>query len=493
MAHGVSVTEVPTGVRPPVRTTAGLPVYVGTAPINLGDLDSVNVPEVFYTLAEAVAKYGDVFTSGLWSDYTLLEAVKAHFSVYSVAPIVCINVLDPDNTDHTNVATNQSHQLIEGEVLLQTYGGEDVAIFGIIATTVVVKNHNGSTTYVLDTDYTLDFDDDGFLNLSIVDGGAIGASDVLSITFTYFDPSGVTADDIIGGYTAGAYTGLEVVEQVLPRLRLVPGFLLAPKWSQTPEVAARMATIARSINGSFRAMALTDLSTDPGEIPTYAEAPAWKSDNGYTSVDSAPCWPLFQNGDDVYHLSTIIACRANLTDVDHQGIPFESPSNKAITGTAAVDDDGTEILLTIEQANALNVQGIVTSRNTFNGWRSWGNRTGGYPGTTDPKDAFIPQRRMGNYINNTLILTTERDVDSPGNRRQIDGVVGTVQSWLNGLISEGALLPGSKVEFRTEDNPASDVLDGIYRYRVTQASPTPAEDIRFIVEYDASLLAGLFE
>jgi hypothetical protein len=55
----------------------------------------------------------------------------------------------------------------------------------------------------------------------------------------------VTADDIIGGYSGGAYTGLEVVEQVYPALRLVPGFILAPKYSR-PEVAARMAVKARA-------------------------------------------------------------------------------------------------------------------------------------------------------------------------------------------------------------------------------------------------------
>ena len=38
--------------------------------------------------------------------------------------------------------------------------------------------------------------------------------------------------------------------------------------------------------------------------------------------------------------------------------------------------------------------GIVTALNWEGGWRVWGNRTSDYPSSTDPKDTFIPNRRM---------------------------------------------------------------------------------------------------
>jgi phage tail sheath protein FI len=490
MGHGVSINEVPTGVRPPVEVTAGLPVYVGTAPINDGDLTVVNKPVKISTLAEFVAIFGPLVPSSEWDNWTLHEAAKAHFSAYSVSPIVCVNVIDPDNVDHVASATGESHQLVKGQVQLQVYGGPDAPLLGILKSSVVVKV--GASTKTLGTDYTLAFDKDGFLVVTRVSTGSIPSdSSVILVDFDYLDPSGVTSADIIGGYSGGVYTGLEVVEQVYPKLRLVPGFILAPKWSQTPAVAARMATIAGSINGSFRAMALTDLSTDPGDIASYAAAPAWKSTNGFDSVNSVPCWPLFKNGDDVYHMSTMVACVANVTDAAHDGIPYASPSNKSLTGTSAVLDDGAEVLLTRPQANALNDQGIVTALNGFNGWRVWGNRTGGYPGTTDPKDAFIPIRRMFNWVENTIILTTDRDVDEPGNKRLIDGVVGTNRSLLNGLVAAGALVDG-KIEFRKDENPVVDLSDGKIRFHVTLTPPSPAQTIEFITEYDPAALAALF-
>ncbi len=488
MGHGVSVEEQPTGVKPAVRISAGLPVYVGTAPINSVDLTNVNKPKVCYTLAEFEAACGPL--SDDFANWTLHEAAKAHFSVYSVAPIVVINVLDPANGYHVSQGTNESHQLVDGEVKIQIYGGADEPLLGVIKSTVVVDKLGGGTM-VLGTDYTLDFDDDGFLVVTIVAGGALAENSIILIDFDYLDPSGVTADDIIGGYSGGEYTGLEVIEQVYPALRLVPGFICAPIWSQVPEVAARMATIAGSINGAFRASALLDLSTDPVDIATYAAAPAWKTANGYADVDAIACWPKVKNGDDVYHGSTVVACVANVTDSEHDGIPYASPSNKPVTGTSAVLDDGTEVLLTRPQANSLNDQGIVTVLNGFNGWRLWGNRTGGYPGTTDPKDAFIPIRRMFNWIGNTIILTTDANVDDPINRRLIDLVLGTLTSFLNGLVAVGALVDG-KIEFRSDENPAIDLADGKVKWHVTLTPPSPAQEMEFVLEYDPTALEALF-
>jgi hypothetical protein len=487
MSHGAQVEEVPTGVRPAVQISAGVPVYFGTAPINSVDLTNVNKPKLATSLAEFEAAFGAL--SDDFASWTLHEAAKAHFSVYEVAPIVCVNVLDPNVSRHKATATDESHQLVNGSVQLQVYGGPDAPLLGILESTVVIKK--AGVTKTLGTDYTLAFDADGFLVVSIVSTGSLGASDVITASFDYLDPSGVTSADIIGGYTAGAYTGLEVVEQVYPALRLVPGFIVAPKYSSTPTVAARMIVKARSINGVFRAVALVDLSTDSGTIPTYADAPAWKEDNGFGSIDAFAGWLKVKNGDDVYHASVVAACVANVTDAAHDNLPYASPSNQDVIGTSTVLDDGTEVLLTRPQANTLNDQGIFTFINGFFGWKLWGNRTGGYPGDTDPKDAFLSIRRMFNWIGNTVILTTDRDIDAPINPRFVDSVRGTLQTYLNGLVAAGALIAGT-IEFRTDENPVADLSDGKIKWHLTLTPPSPAEAITFVLEYDPTALAALF-
>lgn len=488
--HGVTVNEVPTGVKPPVRTTAGLPAYVGTAPINDGDLTFVNKPGVFYTLAEFQAKCGELLPSSKWGQFTLHEVASAHFKVHSVAPFVAINVLNPSDADHVSSVANATHLIgSDGSVILQSYGAPDEAVYGILKSTVVVKK--ASVTKTIGTDYDLTFDE-GALVLSVKSGGTLAAGDTITVSFDYLDPSGVVAADIVGGYSGGVYTGISVIDQVFPALRLVPGLLLAPTWSQNPTVAAALQTKAASVSGQFKAVAVIDLSTDSGDIASYSAAAAWKTNNGFDELHTIVGWPKLKNGTDTYNASTIIACVANKTDSDKGGVPYASPSNKSVTGTAAVLDDGTEVLLLKSQANALNAQGIVTFLNGNAGWKLWGNRTAAYPGTTDVKDAFIPVRRMFTWIANTIILTSDRDIDEPGNRRLIDGVLGTVGSFLNGLVAQGALIAG-KIEFRSDENPTTDLADGIIRWHVTLTPPSPAESLEFTLEYDPSALEALFE
>ena len=131
MSHGVSVSEVPTGVRPAKRSTAGLPVYVGTAPIGGGDESFVNQPSIFYSLAEFVAKCGELVPSSKWADWTLHEAASAHFSIYEVAPFVAINVANPDDADHVSSVANATHLVdpTNGKVMGVLSYGFDESIF----------------------------------------------------------------------------------------------------------------------------------------------------------------------------------------------------------------------------------------------------------------------------------------------------------------------------------------------------------------------------
>ena len=97
--HGVYKSEVPTSITSPVRTEAGLPVIVGTAPIHLTDsLDNVNKPQLIYNYSEAVSMFG---FSEDWEKYTLCEFIYSQFALFAVSPCVLINVLDPSKHKET--------------------------------------------------------------------------------------------------------------------------------------------------------------------------------------------------------------------------------------------------------------------------------------------------------------------------------------------------------------------------------------------------------
>ncbi|MDR1875788.1 MAG: hypothetical protein LBQ90_12350 [Synergistaceae bacterium] len=182
----------------------------------------------------------------------------------------------------------------------------------------------------------------------------------------------------------------------------------------------------------------------------------------------------------------------NKTDAGNQDIPYESPSNKALQMDACVNALGREIALGPEQANYLNGQGIVTPLNWIGGWRAWGNRTGAYPAVTDPKDAFIPTRRMLDWIGNEFILTFWQKADKPISKRLIWTIVSSYNVRLNGLAAREFIL-GGRVEFLESENALTDLMDGILCFHIYVTPPPPAEQIVGRLEFDPSYLNTLFK
>ena len=475
--HGVYVSEQPTSIVPPVRVSAGLPVFIGTAPVNQTDITNVNKPVLCYSYKEAVEAFG---FSKDFKNFTLCEAIYSQFALFNVAPVVLINVLDAN--DHSEIQTPVTKTFVDDKITTSKQG--------IIPATVTVTSSDDATTYVANTDYITSFNDDGLVVITRLSTGAIAENASVKVGYTYLSPSEVATDDIIGGIDVnGNASGLELINSIFPLFRLVPGQIVVPKYSTNPAVAAVMRAKASNINQHFRAISVVDIDTM--NVKKYTDAPAWKNNNNYVSTYEVACYPKVKLGDDVFHLSTQMAGLICQTDGLNEDIPYVSPSNKSLQCNSAVLDDGKEIWLAPDQAAFLNGEGIVTALNFVGGWKAWGNRTTIYPSVTDPKDAFIPLRRMFNWIGNTLTLTFWQKLDSPINRRLIETILDSANIWLNGLSARQFIL-GGRVEFREDENPTTDLMDGIIRFHVYVTPPTPAREIDFILEYDPEYLKTLF-
>lgn len=467
--HGVYGYEH-TSIVPPARASASVPVVIGVAPINQSQREKapVNEPVLCYTYSEAVQAFG---FSVDFKNYDISEFISSHFALFNVAPVVFINVLDPEK--HKITGNTVTLSVNDNEAVLQETG--------VIKSTVKVKDETGTTDI---KDFEAEFDDDGFLHI-FVDGHT-----KIKVEFEQIDPSLVTSEDAIGGVgTDGSYKGLELVNHVFPKFRLVPGQILAPRFSTDPAVAAVLKAKAANINGVFKSISLVDIPTDV--VTDYTKAAEYKNSNNLTSNDQIVTWPKVSLGGKQYRMSTQAAGVICSTDADNEDIPYVSPSNENLQADSTVLEDGTEITLGLEQANYLNGQGIVTALNFIGGWKLWGNRTGAYPAITAPKDSFIPIRRMFNWISNTLILTYWDKVDDPTNMRLIETVIDSVNIWLNGLSARGFIL-GGRVEFFREENPVADLIDGIVRFHVYVTPPPPAREINFLLEFDVSYINNLF-
>lgn len=508
--HGIYGSEVATSLVPMTETDSGLVVAFGTAPVHLAsDPAAVNTPVLCYTYKEAVAAFG---YSDDFDKYTLCEVMKSHYALFYMAPVVFVNVLDAGKHKETvtmaeaelsgNVATVTDPVILDTLKVFKTATASAGAGSGTatgdgpdLDTGTGSGTASGSTgsgnQAELNTDYTAAYNDEGKLVITAIEGGALDGATKIFISYTKINPSAVTASDVVGGVdlATGKSEGLELVEEVFPRFGLVPGILIAPKFSSDPVVAAVMKAKTTDINGHFRAIAAADIPTDT--VKTYTAVSEWKNQNNFIDTSLVACWPKVSLGGQQYHISTQLAGIMNKTDASHDDIPYYSPSNKNLQADSAVLSDGQEVYLSSSQAAYLNGQGVVTALNFIGGWKSWGNRTSVYPSNTDVKDNFIAIRRMFNWVLNTLVTTFWSKIDDPMNKRLIETIMDSANIWLNGLTAKGALL-GGRVEFRSEDNTTTDLMDGKIKFHVYMTPPSPAREIEFVQEYDPEYIATLF-
>jgi phage tail sheath protein FI len=470
-------------------------VVFGSAPLHLVKTGKnyINVPRIYNRYEDAVAELG---YSTDWVKYDICEHMDAVFVEFGVFPVVYVACNNPE-TGAVTLTPPKAVTLVNGQV---------DTLEEMIWWTVVVKNSGGTITYVEGTDYLLSLSKTSTTVITRIATGAI-PSDTTALQLNGKKPAAATATatDIIGGVDVnGKRTGLEVIEDVFQKTGRVPGVIVCPKWSSTATVAAAMEAKSENINGCFACTCLIDVDTVT--VKKAQDVNAWKNSNNVVFARQECLFgkPSLVNvatvfapgtagtGTKVFNFASQQGPLLQHTDTFRGGgLPFHSPSNKNLRMNSLLLADGTELPMNLADANMLNSQGVVTALNWVGGWRSWGNRTASYPANTDVKDMFIPVRRMFDYIGNTVVLTIWQKVDEPGNRRLIDAIVNSLQLWLDGLAASEALT-GARLEFRHEENPTTEILNGHYVFHIYIAVPTPAEWLDFRIEYWVPYIQNLW-
>lgn len=291
------------------------------------------------------------------------------------------------------------------------------------------------------------------------------------------------AQDVTAAQVAAA---VEHIDLCMGKFGIIPDLIMAPGFSDQSTVYAAMATKIAAINGLFKGRAIVDVAG------ANATAAVTAKNSGSFTKEHIVCWPMCKIGTMKFHGSTVMAGRIAQTDISNEGIPVESPSNKTIGIDGLCDTSGNEIILPLAQANVLNAAGICTALNFIGGWRSWGNYTAAFPTDTDPEDNMISVARMFDFVGNSLIKSFWATVDRPMTRRLVDSIIDSANIWLDGLVSSGYLL-GGRVEFREDDNPVTNLMQGIVKLHIYMTPPSPAQQIDFELEYDASYVQSALQ
>lgn len=477
MKHGVYNSEQPTSLTTPLQGSAGLQVVFGTAPVHLAanPRAAANTPKLCYSFAECVQALG---YSDDFAKFSLCQSMDASFRVFNVAPVILVNVLDPDNPKH--ITENEAKDY-------NVSGGQVVYDLPFVLLDTLVINH-GDNQLAAGVDYQAVHNEDGTVCITLLSDTA-SAAQSLNIASKSLKPSGVTGEDIVGGVNSltGAESGLELIRQIYPMFNLVPGLLLAPGWAEQPLVAAALQAKSENINGSFNCANLIDIPTGGAYgAKVYTGVKGAKEAIGAQDSRTLALWPRLAIGDKQYAYSAIMGALLAYNDAQNGDVPYDSPSNKSLRVTNTVLADGTKVMLDQEQGNFLNSLGVITAINA-NGFKAWGNKTAAYPGTTDPKDSVVATRRFFDWDGNNFIMTYLQKVDRPANKRLIQSIVDSQNIIGNGYVARD-YCAGYRVEFRAEENPVTELLNGHLTLRTFLAPYLPAEFIEDVREYDVKAL-----
>lgn len=465
--HGAYAEIISTQDEVAIKSLGTVPVYFGTAPVGFIKDSVNNVPLLIESFEDAVHLIG---YSENWKKYTLCEAVYAHFrnSIMPIGPIVVINAVD--------LVKHKSPQKKTQSVLFinkrATFDGED-----IIMETLVLEEKT------LNVDYTVSLDND-YKTVILTDlKGNLGDT---SVTFDIIDTNLVTDNDIIEGIR-------EALPLVYQKYNIIPSILASPGYSQKTVINDELLACADKINGHWYAFVNCDIEAD--EITdTLDKAIALKALKAVTSPKQTVSWPLFKKGDRIFHGSTMVTVGMQQIDYTHEGIPFETPSNKKGDFTSLCLKNGKKVEFDNLKSNKLNQNGIVTGTFWRGEWLVWGGFTAAFVDGVplDPKDVFHTSVRTLFYLANTFQLRYALYIDKPMTRSLVDTILNDFNAYLDRLIAAGAILMG-KITFNQASNYKSDMILGDFIFDVKTTTTPPAKSLTVKISYTSSGLDVLFE
>lgn len=448
--------------------------YVGTAPIHLvkdyAAKGLVNTPIKLSDWKQACSAIG---YSSDWDKFTLCEAMKVHFdnSKGNVGAIYVINVYDP--AQDSTAAQTLSVTFVNGRA--------EVIISDVILDTVTIADAVAGTDFTVDYDYAA-----GKMILKALTDKVANGSVSVSYSKATLPTVSTYTEKVIGSVTAaGEYSGIAAIELLYNNFNVVANYLLAPGFSHLPTVYNALVTASQKRNGHWFSTVFADIPTDTNT--TMEAAIAWKKTNGYTSEYSVPCFPqAVDNEGKAYHLSVLSAWAQMKLDNDHNGIPFETCSNKAVPVTkqyfgASSKNAGFDK----ERGNALNENGIRTVVPHNGEMVLWGGHTAAYTygSTADAAKIFDTNIFMRNHILNRFQIIWGSRVDEPMTLQLKDEILNSEQDYLNSLVAIGALIGEPTITFSAAENSTVDMMNGDFDFDFAH-TPTPqAKSITATVSY----------
>ena len=469
-------------------------VYFGTAPVHLvrgyKDANLVNTPIKIRSLTDAQKKLG---YAADFDKYTLCEAMAAHFDNGSnpIGPVYMINVLDPEThkeTKSTSVDVPLSNRRAE-------IAGTDIILDSI---TIAKSGEGASGNYVEGEDYTVSYN---YLRSCVVIEDLTGEmATPIKVKYSTVDTTKVDVLSIVGQETTdGQYEGIAALKLLFMEQGVTADLLAAPGWSHVPEVYKALCNAARQINGHWDAFVLADMPINDGKaIDTIDKAIEWKNEHQYNDERSKVFWPEAKAVNNIYHLSTLATREFVRIDQENNGIPFNTCGNKEVDVISQYfGEDVNHRGFDNTDGNELTKNGISTVVPWSGHWRLWGDSTAAYNydniSDIDPRVFFDVNVRMLLYITNSFQKRWADAIDKPMTAALRDTIINREQEVLDTLVTIGALIGNPKIEFTTDDDALTEVMQGNFKWSIEVTPTPPLKSATVTVVYTDSGFSVYFE
>ena len=155
--HGIRTRRIPTQLSIPIKSDGCIQCVIGTAPVNMAEdpYDTVNKPFVFHNKSAAINDLGYCTD---FKNYTLCQSMYASFDVFGVAPIVMINVLDPEK--HVKAQLSKEYGVVGGKIQINETGI-------LLDKLSISSTGEAETVYKDEEDYIATFNSDGTVTVAI--------------------------------------------------------------------------------------------------------------------------------------------------------------------------------------------------------------------------------------------------------------------------------------------------------------------------------------
>jgi phage tail sheath protein FI len=274
-----------------------------------------------------------------------------------------------------------------------------------------------------------------------------------------------TLDNVIGD--AGDNTGVHAFKTSQSVLGVTPRILIAPGFSFEAAVTTELLVVANKVRG----IVVADAGNASGTAAAAQNfASGFGSDRLYCVF---PYVKVLRDGVEAAEPTSSRAAGLIAKSDNDRGF-WWSPSNQeilGITGTATAIDF--QLGEASSLANILNENKVATVIRQ-DGFRLWGNRST----ATDTNWMFLQTRRTADIINQSLLRAHMWAVDRNITKTYISDVTAGVNSYLNDLKAQGAIL-GGNCWADPELNTPSAISQGKVYFSFDFTPPYPAEHVTF--------------